>query len=271
MSDAWFCGGCGETDPSKRCLGCLHGMTAPSSSASEAVVHPVYISAATLQYLLDGMRLGSVFVSLEPTMDSPAALYPSSEIERLRAENERLMKVVESLTWVRRQLSNRIARQRASLRQNWMIVETRRLWNGPVAIEAFRRVKNAHTLRQAAEARAASAEAERDALKAQVALLLENQADYVDLLNGRKVTIDALAARLAVKDAALEPFVRFADVYDAEHIRRGGMKPEQYDLSDAQTVATGGRWEGETRRVIKVGDLRRAREARTRSHEAGDG
>jgi hypothetical protein len=36
-------------------------------------------------------------------------------------------------------------------------------------------------------------------------------------------------------------------------------------------VATGGRWEGETRRVIKVGDLRRAREARTRSHEAGDG
>ena len=23
---AWFCGGCGETDPSKRCFGCLHGL-----------------------------------------------------------------------------------------------------------------------------------------------------------------------------------------------------------------------------------------------------
>lgn len=34
---AWFCGGCGETDPSKRCLGCLHGLDHPAPAESAQV------------------------------------------------------------------------------------------------------------------------------------------------------------------------------------------------------------------------------------------
>lgn len=30
-SPAWFCGGCGETNPDKRCIGCLHGMEMPGT------------------------------------------------------------------------------------------------------------------------------------------------------------------------------------------------------------------------------------------------
>ena len=35
--EPWFCGGCGETNPEKRCLGCMHGMEypAPSPKAGE--------------------------------------------------------------------------------------------------------------------------------------------------------------------------------------------------------------------------------------------
>mgnify|MGYP001104097693 CR=1 FL=1 len=41
--EAWFCGGCGQTDPSKRCLGCLHDMRASPPSAPAGVkVKPLF-------------------------------------------------------------------------------------------------------------------------------------------------------------------------------------------------------------------------------------
>lgn len=67
--------------------------------------------------------------------------------------------------------------------------------------------------------------------------------------------------RLEVAELALKPFAEFADVYDADHVRRSGGRPENYDLSDSGSVATGGRRDSETYRVLVVSDLRRAKSA----------
>jgi hypothetical protein len=69
---------------------------------------------------------------------------------------------------------------------------------------------------------------------------------------------EALAA-LKASEEALRPFARFAEVYETDHVRRSGGRPENYDLSDAASVATGGRRDTETYRVLVVADLRRAR------------
>jgi CDP-glycerol glycerophosphotransferase (TagB/SpsB family) len=82
--------------------------------------------------------------------------------------------------------------------------------------------------------------------------------------------LSALEAAEAERDAlrtALEPFKAFADAYDEDQLRRNGVDPRKYDLSDKSTVATSGIFGTSTWRVITAGDCRRARTLAGDNHE----
>ena len=71
MSD-WFCGGCGETDQDKRCLGCLHEMPTRTDSIplqDDLIRAALEVAAeATDFYSYDGGR------DIRALADKPEAL-----------------------------------------------------------------------------------------------------------------------------------------------------------------------------------------------------
>ena len=179
----------------------------------------------------------------------------SSEIERLRAENERQAEriaTLEALTttplWSHRALT-------AKLHE---IIATRfgvRFMDPPDGgdVSAHEQVERMADALLAAEVRAASAEAERDEA-------LNCPPGYVEATNaiieGLTTQRDALAAKLAVMDVALEPFAKAAGVIAWTEKVTGRV------FDDAAPFRSGLAWrESEECRHLTYGHFRRARSA----------
>lgn len=228
-------------------------MTAPSSSASEAVAENLPSEMRALIAL--GPYQG---VAAERIMHCMKAA--SSEIERLRAENERLAErsaTLEALTntplWSHRALTARLHE----------IIATRfgvRFMDPPDGgdVSTPEQVEMMADALLAAEARAASAEAERDEARHERALaelardaLVKELADEREARFQAEGETEALAAKLAVMDAALEPFANciFNDNGDITVTYRPFTSNE----------------------LIAAYFTRRAREARTCPHGESDG
>jgi hypothetical protein len=108
--------------------------------------------------------------------------------------------------------------------------------------------------------RAKGAEAEK------ADILAELSQSHMEIM-GRGETITILEAEIDALRKALQPFKAFADAYDEDQLRRNGVDPRKYDLSDKSTVATSGIFGTSTWRVITAGDCRRARTLAGDNHE----
>lgn len=82
-----------------------------------------------------------------------------------------------------------------------------------------------------------------------------------------KARAEAAEAERDALRKAMAPFKFFADAYDEDQLRRNGVDPRKYDLSDKATVATSGIFGNSTWRVITAGDCRHARTLAGDNHE----